>query len=151
LLADAKQCLEHVSQTGNEMAITRRYDTGEWHTTSFGDEKAVDIDLPDAPHTSIHCHPNGINTPSPADLLIINQQNTQNASIVASKNGKMILSRFKAAKTTQAQNAINDFIIKWQPIIKTTGKLSYEQYEEYLEDLKALQNKGFINEEKLNG
>ena len=26
----------------------------------------------------------------------------------------MILSRFKAAKTTQAQNAINDFIVKWQ-------------------------------------
>lgn len=148
LLADAKRCLEYARETKNEMAITRRYDTGEWHATAFGTADGVDPEFPNAPHTAIHCHPSGVVHPSPADLMAFILPDTRYSSIVAECRGKVYLERWRANKSNRAQIAINDFVIKWQPIVNTDDSL--KQYQLYLKELRDLQRKGFLRKEKLN-
>lgn len=129
------------------MAIVRRYDTGEWYTTAFGKVGSVTPEMPDAPHTSIHCHPSGIATPSPADLLVFSRPEVVNSSIVA--KGDTHIYRYAIPKTPAAQEAINDFVIEWQPIVQKG--LSEKTAKDYREALKLLIKLGHIKEEVLNG
>ncbi len=144
---DAQQCIAHAQETGEEMAVVRRYDTGEWYTTAFGKAGSVTPEMPDAPHTSIHCHPSGIATPSPPDLLIFSRPEVVNSSIVA--KGERHIYRYAVPKTPAAQEAINDFVIEWQPIVQKG--LSEKTAKDYREALKLLIKLGHIKEEVLNG
>lgn len=144
---DAQQCLAHAQETGEEMAIVRRYDTGEWYTTAFGKAGSVTPEMPDAPHTSIHCHPLGTATPSPSDLLVFSRPEVVNSSIVA--KGDTHIYRYTVPKTPAAQEAINDFVIEWQPIVQKG--LSEKTAKDYKEALKLLIKLGHIKEEVLNG
>lgn len=147
LRVDAQQCLAHAQETGEEMAIVRRYDTGEWYTTAFGKVGSVTPEMPDAPHTSIHCHPSGIATPSPPDLLVFSRPEVVNSSIVA--KGDTHIYRYTVPKMPAAQEAINDFVIEWQP--KVQNGLSEEMMQRYSEALDLLIKLGHIKREVLNG
>ncbi len=129
------------------MAIVRRYDTGEWFSTSFGDAGEVARETPNEAHTSIHCHPNGIATPSPADLMIFCRPEVVNSSIVA--KGDTHIYRYTVPKTPAAQEAINDFVIEWQPSVQ--AGLSKEAFKRYRKAFRLLIRQGAINREVLNG
>ncbi len=144
---DAQQCIAHAQETGEEMAIVRHYDTGEWYTTAFGKAGSVTPEMPDAPHTSIHCHPSGIATPSPSDLLVFSRPEVVNSSIVA--KGDTYIYRYAIPKTPAAQEAINDFVIEWQPIVQKG--LPKKMLPLYLDALNQLKKLGFLKEEVLNG
>jgi hypothetical protein len=144
---DAQQCIAHAQETDEEMAIMRRYDTGEWYTTAFGKAVSVIPEMPDAPHTSIHCHPLGTATPSPADLLVFSRPEVVNSSIVA--KGERHIYRYAVPKTPAAQEAINDFVIEWQPIVQKG--LSEEMFQRYSEAFDLLIERGIIKKEVLNG
>ncbi|MGN0832596.1 MAG: phage minor head protein [Kiritimatiellia bacterium] len=63
-LADA------TARDGNERAVALDFDTGKTLARAVGDAGGVRIDVPDGKNVAtLHTHPNGDNTPSPADLL----------------------------------------------------------------------------------
>lgn len=147
LVVDAQKCFEHMKQTGEEMSITRRYDTGEWYATALGDAGSVTPEMPNAPHTSIHCHPDGVALPSPADLLLFSDKKVIHSSLVA--KGDMRIYRYTVPKTPAAKEAIDEFVIKWQPYAQ--NGLPEEMLSRYFDALNQLKKQHFLKEEVLNG
>ena len=125
---------------GRERAVVRDYITGKKIAEATGDERGVKIEVPeDTTVCTLHTHPKGDNTPSPADLLFGHNIGSKVDYIAAGKQ----LRRWQWLKTPTPEDAKR---IQAFAADNNAGTIDINDYNEFL---RRLVTDGYIKMEEL--
>ena len=138
----ASRTLAEASQRdGKERAVLFDFATGVNGKTVVGDKGGVKVDIPDgATVCTLHTHPKGGNTPSPADLLLGNNIGSKVDYIAAGKT----LCRWQWLKTPTPEDA------KRIKAFDADNNANGVDVVEWVRFLKELVSNGYIKMEELS-
>ena len=130
----------HTDADGRERAVVLDFDTGREIAEATGDASSVRPEIPDkATVCTLHTHPTGDNTPSPADLLFGYNIGSKVDYIAAGKR----LRRWQWLKTPTPEDARR---IRQFDEDNNAGRIDIDEYKRFLGQLAA---EGYIKMEVL--
>ena len=130
------------ARDGKERAVVRDYSTGKQiGDVAVGDANGVKLEIPDkATVCTLHTHPNGDNTPSPADVRF-GFVNSSKAEYIAA--GKQ-LRRWVWLKTPEPEHTRKILAFDAD---NNAGRIDFDEYEAFLG---SLVRNGYIKMEELS-